>query len=401
MIPLAQQYVYVLVARKYNFTGKEPGVSDTCLSRYEDSQIAELRETVNSESSLIVLYLNIAELLPTCFIVLAMGCWSDATGRRKFLMWLPCLGNAMYALGFLLPSYIYGGTFTSGGAAIIVTSTIMAGLSGNIHGFLSGNACYISDTDTLSRRTLRLAIVEAIVGVTFGGSSLGLGYWIDAYGFIPALWFVFACSLIPFFLIIFGLSEPQNGNRERAPNLEDFKSVSHICGCQTLSQRKLWAMFFAYIIYVFVQQGQERTNVLYLENYPLCWGSINIGIFLFVLYFLSGLGAWPGVPLLHKVRTLHYLYSRISISRCSFPVQNSRNTPYSSPWRARYRVYFASLISGRSFTIPVNTKRNKHVIITCLLRCVFAGMVAVILCRLLYHAEPRNTGSVVFTHGNI
>jgi len=54
-------------------------------------------------------------------------------------------------------------------------------------------------------------------------------------------------------------------------------------------------------IYVFVQQGQERTFVLFLQNSPLYWKSLQIGLFLFVLYALSGLGCWPGVPLLHRV----------------------------------------------------------------------------------------------------
>lgn len=301
VIPLVQQYVYVLVARKYNYTEMEPDASETCVSEVEDRLTAELRHQVNEESSLIVLYLNLAELLPSCIIVLAMGCWSDVTGKRKFLMWLPCLGNAVYVMGFILPSYIYGGEFTSGAAAIVVTSTIMAGLSGNIHGFMAGNACYISDTDSISRRTLRLSIVEAIIGTTFGLSSLYLGFWIRYQGFFQPLWFTFFCSLIPLFLIIFGISEPKEATKEHAPTVDDFRSMRHICGCATLSQRKLWAMFFAYIIYVFVQQGQERTNILYLENYPLCWGPVNIGVWLFVLMFLAGLGSWPGVPLLHKV----------------------------------------------------------------------------------------------------
>ena len=53
-------------------------------------------------------------------------------------------------------------------------------------------------------------------------------------------------------------------------------------------------------MYVFVQQGQERTYIPFLEHFPLCWGSVKIGLFLFALYFLSGLGSWPAVPLMHR-----------------------------------------------------------------------------------------------------
>jgi len=68
--------------------------------------VVEMAHRVSEESSLIVVYLTIAELLPAAIVVLILGSWSDATGRRKFLMWLPCVGNALYALGFLLPWYI-------------------------------------------------------------------------------------------------------------------------------------------------------------------------------------------------------------------------------------------------------------------------------------------------------
>ena len=298
MIPLSQQYVYHLVAKKYNYTEYDPGSTESCTTY--DFDMAELRRTVNEESSLIVLYLNIAELLPSAVIVIFLGCYSDMTGKRKFLMWLPCLGNAIYAIGFLLPSYLYGDEYNTGAVIIMVTSTIMCGLSGNIPGFFAGNAAIISDTDSRERRTLRLAIVEFTVGFTYGVSNLGLGFWVQADGFVPSLWFVFAFSMLPLVLIIFFINEPDTSDRIRNPTIQDVKSIRHICGFSTISQRKLWAMFFAFQVYVFVQQGQERTYIPFLEHYPFCWGSVGIGVFLFALYFLSGLGAWPAVPLLHR-----------------------------------------------------------------------------------------------------
>ena len=300
VIPLAQQYIYALVATKYNYTGFAAGEAETC--QIVSAEQALIRHTVNEESSLIVLYLNIAELLPSAVIVLFLGCWSDWSGRRKFLMWLPCLGNAIYALGFIIPTYAFGAEYSTTAIVIMVTATIISGLSGNIPGFLAGNASYISDTDSRQRRTLRLAIVEFTIGVTYGLSNLGLGFWIHDAGFMPPFWFVFACSLLPLFMILLLLNEPETDTlvRDRNPTIEDIRSVRHICSCGTLSQRKMWAVFFAFQIYVFVQQGQERTYVLFLENTPLCWGSVGIGLFLFTVYFVSGLGSWPAVPLLNR-----------------------------------------------------------------------------------------------------
>ena len=63
--------------------------------------------------------------------------------------------------------------------ALFVLACLCSGLSGNVPGFLSGNASYISDTDSPRRRSLRLAIVEMSVGLTFGVASLINGYWVS------------------------------------------------------------------------------------------------------------------------------------------------------------------------------------------------------------------------------
>jgi len=60
--------------------------------------------------------------------------------------------------------------------------SLASGLSGAVPGFLSGNASYISDTDSPRRRTLRLAVVELSIGGTFAVASLVNGFWIGATG---------------------------------------------------------------------------------------------------------------------------------------------------------------------------------------------------------------------------
>lgn len=217
-IPLMQQYVYFLVARKYNFSANLhddvlPVVEGTNGTNFSDlapeeqeeiTDILQLAHKVNTESSLIVLYLNVAELFPSALVVLFLGCWSDITGRRKFLMWLPCLGNAIYAIGFLLPIYICNADIDHPATmTLFILASICSGLSGTVPGFLSGNASYISDTDSPRRRTLRLAIVELSICLTFGLASLMNGFWISVTDhFEQPFWFVFGCSVLPFLILL-------------------------------------------------------------------------------------------------------------------------------------------------------------------------------------------------------
>jgi len=83
----------------------------------------------------------------------------------------------------------------------------------------------------------------------------------------------------------------------------NLRGIRRVFGCSTFPQRKLWAIIIAFQVYVFVQQGQERTFVLFLQSEPLRCNPTQIGLQLFVLYGLAALGAWPGVPLMQLVVT--------------------------------------------------------------------------------------------------
>ena len=314
-VPLMQQYINTFVSQKYNFTEERDRRGGHCASKTKEHH--DLREQIQEESSYLVLYLNIAELLPSMLVVLGMGVWSDMSKKRKFLIWLPCLGNALFALAFILPIYVKSLSATT----FWYIGAILTGLSGNMPGFLSGNACYISDLDTPERRTMRLAIVELIIGLTFAFSNLAVGFWIKSTGYIQPFWFMCITSTIAFLLTLFCLKEPYDQKNEDDAIVEEYTGIKHtpsdmsgrikqvvnklagikdLCSCQNDSLRTLWSVFFAFQVFVFVQQGQERTFVLFLANKPLCWGPAQIGFFSFIFMTVSGLGTYPGILILHR-----------------------------------------------------------------------------------------------------
>ncbi|ESO05836.1 hypothetical protein HELRODRAFT_188191, partial [Helobdella robusta] len=325
-VPLSQEIIYHFVARKHNMTmdsideftrklHQEYLPERNSTHPTNDLTFSETRrkiDVINEESSIMAFYLTIAELLPTTMFILLFGFYSDFTGNRRFMMYLPCLGTAVYTLGFLFPFYLFDGNMGRiGTKVILITTSIVSGMSGNISGYLCGNASYISDTDSVKRRTLRLAIVEFSIGITFALTSLLNGFWINKFGSLDQpLWFIFICSLAPFVILFFFVQEP-NGSLtsdldDYHPNLtlkETIKKIfnfRHIFHLRSLEQKKMWLMFVGFIVYSFAQQGQERVFVLYLKGNPFLWDSIQIGLFLFTLYGLSGISSWPGVPLLQK-----------------------------------------------------------------------------------------------------
>ena len=271
LIPVVQQYIFFLVDRKYNFTVQKNGLLDEVpldeaikalesgegfngVPRNKLKGLQQLSHIVNEESSLIVLYLNIAELLPSAIVVLLLGAHSDSIKKRKFLMWLPCLGNAIYALGFVLPLYLNDGDMDSVTTkAFFIIAALCSGFLGNVPTFLSGNASFISDTDTPTRRTLRLSIVELIIGLTFGIANFVQGFWIKATDhFEQPLWFLCVLSAITFAMIFFLLQEAvetkaSDVDRVR-PSIVNIKSIKKLFEFNSSQHKKLWFIITAYLI---------------------------------------------------------------------------------------------------------------------------------------------------------
>ena len=292
---------------------------DYCYTKTTAMQSFQRR--LHVEAGYLLLYLNIAELLPSVLTIPLYGWLSDRFKRRKFMMWLPCLANVAYAAGFILANRAANDRTMSILASVV--ATLLVGLSGNAPGFMAGNAAYISDTDTQDRRAVRLAGVELTIGATFAVSTLGLGYWVRWRGFEEPLWFILATAFIALFLTLFLHESADDDNGETddflLPSCDVTTNANSNCsspipsehgdslafwrnllGCKTHLQRRLWILIVAFQLYLFVQQGQERTMVLFLQNEPLCWNSVSIGWFIFALMLLSGLGCYPGLLLLNK-----------------------------------------------------------------------------------------------------
>ncbi len=133
-IPLMQQYVYYLVDKKYGLEDHEDtsrvnngsGVPGRTDGPDVDSPYDSRVDQATDEASVMCLYLSMAELLPAAIAIVLLGFLSDITGKRKFLMWLPCLGNAVYALCFVLPLYIndadVDGSITMGRYGAVVST---------------------------------------------------------------------------------------------------------------------------------------------------------------------------------------------------------------------------------------------------------------------------------------
>ena len=301
IVPLTQLYIYDLYEKKYGLDTMETDANNTALP-FGDDGPQYLIDKANQEASEFCLYLAIAELLPAAFASLLLHFLSDVTGRRKFLMYLPCLGLALNALLFVLPLYINEGDMDEPiTIALLIIGCILSGASGSGGTFYGGNATYVTFTDSEERRIHRMGQVECILGLTYACTNLIYGFWVEATGgFLQPLWFTALCSAMPFVLILLVLREPLVGREGFESPRESLRGVKDVIGCATVSQRQVWALYWMLVLYIFVHQGQLRVFVLFLSEEPFYWDSVQIGVFLFIVGVGAGLGAYPGISILRR-----------------------------------------------------------------------------------------------------
>ena len=80
-----------------------------------------------------------------------------------------------------------------------------------------------------------------------------------------------------------------------------FRDVMKVTGCLTISEQQVRAIYCMFLIYAFIQQGQTRMYVLFLSEEQFYWDSVQIGVFIFILYVGAGFKAYPGISILKHV----------------------------------------------------------------------------------------------------
>lgn len=121
------------------------------------------------------LYITLGQYLAATFVVPLLGSWSDLAGRRPVLI-ITSLGMAVQAAINLLVLYLKLPIF------YLLLARILSGLTGD---FIAAVPCcysYVADISDHRSRTVRIAILNACLGVATMLSNVLGGKWALADG---------------------------------------------------------------------------------------------------------------------------------------------------------------------------------------------------------------------------
>ncbi len=283
MISYVSEYVLYRTARNYNDSRydtlrEQEQICSNISRESENDTETSTWSTIQEEATQTLLFMNIAELLPTFPIVLIMGTWSDVSGKRKPMLWLPTLGNLCYTIALVSDYYL-----KIQNKGVLYLGAFFSGISGGQAMFYSGGASLISDGSSKEERTKGLVILETCGAIAMGSSSIINGYSIVHGGFQGPAWLMFSASVVAL-IACFMIKEPESSSQNKccaSDYIIQIKNTAKMCSDSSQVSVILLLYILSFGIYTFIHTGQERTNVLFLETTPLCLDIILIGWWIF------------------------------------------------------------------------------------------------------------------------
>ncbi|CAK6443020.1 unnamed protein product [Pipistrellus nathusii] len=295
--PLTTQYVY---RRIWEETGNYSIAPESNISECEknkSSPIFAFQEEVQKKVSLFNLQMDISGLIPGLVSTFILLSYSDHRGR-KFPLILTSAGALVTSAWLCLLSYF---TFPF---QLLIASTFIGALFGNSTTFLGASFAYIVDQcKEEKQRTIRIAIIDFILGLVTGLTGLSSGYFIRELGFVWSFFIITMALAVNLIYILFFLGDSM------AESLSQNVSISCSEGIKNLFYRTymlfknassgrrslLCLLLFTMITYFFVIIGTSPIFILYELDSPLCWNEVLIGYgsALGSVSFLSSfLGIW-------------------------------------------------------------------------------------------------------------
>ncbi|XP_036196688.1 proton-coupled folate transporter isoform X1 [Myotis myotis] len=283
--PLTTQYLWHRFSADlgYNGTHDRGGCSN-----HSANPIMQEVETLTSHWTL---YMNVGGFLVGLFSSTLLGAWSDCVGRRPLLV-LASLGLLLQALVSILvvQLQLHVGYFVLG--------RILCAFLGDFSGLLAAGFASVADVSSHRNRTIRMALLEACIGVAGMVASLIGGHWLQAQGYANPFWLALALLIFMTFYAAFCFGETvMEPKPARLFTFRHHRSIVQLYTAPAPDKSRKHLALYSLVIFVVitVHFGAQDILTIYELSRPLCWDSKLIGYgsaARHLPYFTSLLGLW-------------------------------------------------------------------------------------------------------------
>ena len=295
--PVLQQLIYSMICE--DTKGCDSGARGRNETNSHCGKSSDVEQHVQTTTSHWLLYINIANGLPSILTALVFGGASDHIGR-KILIITASAGGTINMIIILvtyyaaLPQYIF---------------LFGALISGFMGGFTVVNLAvysYMADICSIQDRTCRFGILESMTYI--GGSLGGLigGLWLKGGSYVQPFYAVAALHIAVFFACIFPCLIPESVKAKKAATFnlviilqQNVKSFFEIF-VRGEHFKVLLPLLFIFMFVEINFLGLSDVVVLFSLGKPLCWSPENIGYFLSLKVAFNGFASLFLLPILSK-----------------------------------------------------------------------------------------------------
>ena len=297
--PVLQQLIYNMICDDTSGCNTE----DQNSTQTRCSEPGEVEQHVQTTTSHWLLYISLANGVPSILSALVAGGASDTVGR-KVLIVIASAGGIINVIFIImtsianLPKYVF---------------LFGAGVAGLFGGFTVINLAvysYMADISSLEDRTSRFGILESMTFI--GGSLSGVigGLWIKNGHYTQPFYAVGSLYAVVFIIVIIPHLIPESvvtHDNTITFNVSKliYQNVKSFIGLFVYGEHSviLLLLLFIFLVVEINFIGLSDVIVLYSLGKPLCWSSDLIGYFLSVKVALNGLAALFVLPLLSRKLT--------------------------------------------------------------------------------------------------
>ena len=234
-----------------------------------------------------LLYFNVCCNLPSIFMVIAIGKWSDIKGRKVAML--------VSLSGLLVQSSVYVIVINHHlSLSLLYVAEVAAGLTGGNPLLVSVSLAYIADITTTKQRTFRVVIVETCIIFSMGVAQLAVGYLIAAKGFNAPFYLVISCQIAAILytsLILFESMILETGGLSFSSQMSKlYHGIVDLFTNNENNRRLRLLLICATFISIQIFKNHRSIQTLYLIGQPFCWSSVLIGIFNAFFRFLTSIG---------------------------------------------------------------------------------------------------------------
>ena len=274
MDPLSDQYIRSRISNNYNLTDGGLNKLDDDQDMCSNGSNRHANDDIDSQTTLWILYISVAALVPGLFSMILIGSYSDK-GGRKIAIITPQIGAIVRCVSYFAVIYFDLSLY------VLVFAAFIEGLSGGISMSYAAAFSYVTDI-TSHNRSLRMTILESCFGIGVVVSQIVLGYLITSLGYCYP--FLLLTALLLLDIVVTACLLPETVTRDpdvRFWTFHHFRKAYHLYTRDNGTGRR-WKLLLGLAIAFCtcaVTLGRYDVLIIYLLDAPFCWSSVLIGYF--------------------------------------------------------------------------------------------------------------------------